>query len=431
MGELRRQAQHAQRRGLHRARTRAAPTAASASRSARRPQGVDVDGVELEFRDGEVVGAARRAPATSTSSARSRPTAARASSASSGIGTNFGIDRPTGTILFDEKIGGTVHLALGRSYPETGGKNASALHWDLICDLRAGRAADRRRRRAHARRALRARLSLRLFVTGLGGYLGHAIAAARSDGARDRGDGALDARAARDARVRGSTSATRPRSARALDEARPDAVIHTAYVQGGEESSARSTSTARRRSRAPPRPAACGSCTSPRDVIFTGDLGRADARGRPARADDGLRGDEGGGRGGRRRGGPRRRPRAHEPHLRRRRAVQPRAARARPGDDGSTTTRSAARSSRADLAAAVVELAGLPDVRGPLQRRGRRRREPPRRSPASSSLRAAATRTRSAAARTRRGGRATARSTCARARALLRTRLRGVREVLA
>jgi aminopeptidase len=55
-----------------------------------------------------------------------------------GIGTNFGIDRPTGTILFDEKIGGTVHLALGRSYTETGGKNASALHWDLICDLRDG-----------------------------------------------------------------------------------------------------------------------------------------------------------------------------------------------------------------------------------------------------------------------------------------------------
>jgi aminopeptidase len=55
-----------------------------------------------------------------------------------GIGTNFGIAHPTGTILFDEKIGGTVHLALGRSYPETGGKNRSALHWDLICDLRAG-----------------------------------------------------------------------------------------------------------------------------------------------------------------------------------------------------------------------------------------------------------------------------------------------------
>jgi aminopeptidase len=38
----------------------------------------------------------------------------------------------------DEKIGGTVHLALGRSYPETGGVNESAVHWDLICDLRRG-----------------------------------------------------------------------------------------------------------------------------------------------------------------------------------------------------------------------------------------------------------------------------------------------------
>ena len=53
-----------------------------------------------------------------------------------GIGTNFGIDRPVGAILFDEKIGGTVHLAVGRSYPETGGTNESAVHWDMICDLR-------------------------------------------------------------------------------------------------------------------------------------------------------------------------------------------------------------------------------------------------------------------------------------------------------
>ncbi len=52
--------------------------------------------------------------------------------------TNFAISRPVGSILFDEKIGGTVHLALGRSYPETGGRNESALHWDLICDLREG-----------------------------------------------------------------------------------------------------------------------------------------------------------------------------------------------------------------------------------------------------------------------------------------------------
>jgi aminopeptidase len=55
-----------------------------------------------------------------------------------GIGTNFGISRFTRNTLFDEKIGGTVHLALGRSYPETGGENASAIHWDLVCDLRQG-----------------------------------------------------------------------------------------------------------------------------------------------------------------------------------------------------------------------------------------------------------------------------------------------------
>ena len=55
-----------------------------------------------------------------------------------GLGLNSGIDRFTGSILFDEKIGGTVHVALGQSYPETGGINASALHWDLIVDTRAG-----------------------------------------------------------------------------------------------------------------------------------------------------------------------------------------------------------------------------------------------------------------------------------------------------
>jgi aminopeptidase len=53
-----------------------------------------------------------------------------------GLGLNPGIDRFTGSILYDEKIGGTVHLALGRSYPETGGVNESALHWDLIIDTR-------------------------------------------------------------------------------------------------------------------------------------------------------------------------------------------------------------------------------------------------------------------------------------------------------
>lgn len=55
-----------------------------------------------------------------------------------GIGANFGITRFTKNTLYDEKIGGTVHLALGRSYPETGGVNESAIHWDLVCDLRQG-----------------------------------------------------------------------------------------------------------------------------------------------------------------------------------------------------------------------------------------------------------------------------------------------------
>jgi aminopeptidase len=55
-----------------------------------------------------------------------------------GIGTNYALSRFTGRTLLDEKIGGTVHLALGSSYPETGGSNVSALHWDLVCDLRGG-----------------------------------------------------------------------------------------------------------------------------------------------------------------------------------------------------------------------------------------------------------------------------------------------------
>ncbi len=54
------------------------------------------------------------------------------------FGTNFDITRFTKNILFDEKIGGTVHMALGAGYPETGSVNQSAIHWDLICDLREG-----------------------------------------------------------------------------------------------------------------------------------------------------------------------------------------------------------------------------------------------------------------------------------------------------
>ena len=101
------------------------------------PAGVDVAGVELEFRAGRVVSArAERGEEYLRAMLATDEGAARLGEL--GIGTNPGIDRATGEILLDEKIGGTVHLALGRSYPETGGTNASALHWDLICDLRDG-----------------------------------------------------------------------------------------------------------------------------------------------------------------------------------------------------------------------------------------------------------------------------------------------------
>ncbi|MFP4112010.1 MAG: aminopeptidase [Candidatus Woesearchaeota archaeon] len=53
-----------------------------------------------------------------------------------GIGTNFGIKRYVKNLLFDEKIGGTIHLALGKAYKEGGGKNESALHYDIVKDLR-------------------------------------------------------------------------------------------------------------------------------------------------------------------------------------------------------------------------------------------------------------------------------------------------------
>ena len=54
------------------------------------------------------------------------------------FGTNYEIQRFSRNILFDEKIGGTIHLALGESFAQVGGQNHSALHWDMVCDLRQG-----------------------------------------------------------------------------------------------------------------------------------------------------------------------------------------------------------------------------------------------------------------------------------------------------
>jgi aminopeptidase len=101
------------------------------------PRGVPVEGIELRFEAGRVVEArADRGEAYLRETLATDEGASRLGEI--GIGTNFGIDRPVGMILLDEKIGGTVHLAVGRSYPETGGTNESAVHWDMICDLRRG-----------------------------------------------------------------------------------------------------------------------------------------------------------------------------------------------------------------------------------------------------------------------------------------------------
>ena len=101
------------------------------------PRGVLVEDVTVTFEDGKVVSATAARGQGYLDAALATDPGARFLG-ELGIGTNAGIDRATGSILLDEKMAGTVHLALGRSYPETGGRNVSALHWDLICDLRAG-----------------------------------------------------------------------------------------------------------------------------------------------------------------------------------------------------------------------------------------------------------------------------------------------------
>jgi aminopeptidase len=97
--------------------------------------GVEVNNVKLEFKNGKVIAASAEKGDTYLQRALETDEGSRFLG-ELGIGTNFGIRRAIKSILFDEKIGGTVHLALGSSYPETLGTNKSALHWDLILDMR-------------------------------------------------------------------------------------------------------------------------------------------------------------------------------------------------------------------------------------------------------------------------------------------------------
>ncbi len=94
-----------------------------------------VEGVELHFEAGQVVQASARKNEAYLLQMLDTDAGARYLGEFA-IGTNFQIDRFIGHILFDEKIGGTFHMALGAGYPETGSRNKSAIHWDMICDLR-------------------------------------------------------------------------------------------------------------------------------------------------------------------------------------------------------------------------------------------------------------------------------------------------------
>lgn len=100
-------------------------------------QGQEIEDIRLRFEDGRVVQAeAARGQALLDALLATDPGARYVGEFA--IGTNERITRFSRNLLFDEKIGGTVHLALGASYPITGGRNRSAIHWDMICDLRQG-----------------------------------------------------------------------------------------------------------------------------------------------------------------------------------------------------------------------------------------------------------------------------------------------------
>jgi aminopeptidase len=98
-------------------------------------EGREVTGIRLYFEEGKVI----RATAEKNEAILHHALAADAGASYLGefaIGTNEMIAQFTREILFDEKIGGSFHLAVGAGYPETGSRNESAIHWDMICDLR-------------------------------------------------------------------------------------------------------------------------------------------------------------------------------------------------------------------------------------------------------------------------------------------------------
>jgi aminopeptidase len=97
--------------------------------------GQEVEGVEFEFEQGRVA-SARAAKNEAYLLSQLDSDAGARYLGEFAIGTNYGIQRFTKSILYDEKIGGTLHMAVGAGYPETGSANRSSVHWDFICDMR-------------------------------------------------------------------------------------------------------------------------------------------------------------------------------------------------------------------------------------------------------------------------------------------------------
>ncbi len=97
--------------------------------------GREVEGVEFHFEDGKVVKATATKNEAFLHSMLDSDDGARYLGEFA-VGTNYGITRFTKSILYDEKIGGTIHMAVGAGYPETGSVNKSSIHWDFICDMR-------------------------------------------------------------------------------------------------------------------------------------------------------------------------------------------------------------------------------------------------------------------------------------------------------
>jgi len=100
-------------------------------------QGNTVKGIELHFEKGRITKASAQENEQFLLAMLDTDAGAR-TLGEFAIGTNKDINRFTGQILFDEKIGGTVHMAVGAAYPETGAVNQSTVHWDMICDMRDG-----------------------------------------------------------------------------------------------------------------------------------------------------------------------------------------------------------------------------------------------------------------------------------------------------